>query len=229
MGTEALAAGGTVCEAQQRVSAGTPGGTSLCDSGLSSPPPVPHRAQALGSNALAVAKRLRVPVMILKPEAGRRIMIGASSKAPQQVQVKEDPDREEAEVTLAPRPNGGQPEKPVGVKTLLAYEVRGGPGALQKGGCAVVLIAAPSSARLQTGAVSNSMVRFVSMLLRPDMDTLILARATGSAPGSAPPPPGVSASSGPGNMQTSAEARSCSVSAAIVPARPGRTSPRPIC
>lgn len=135
----------------------------------------------LGSNALALAKRVRVPLMILKPEAGRRIMIGASSKkVVAQVQTKEEP-QEELEVTLAARPNGGQPEKPVGVRTLLAYE---------------------------TGAVGTSMVRFVSMLLRPDMDSLILARATGLAPGAAPPLTGAPAQLAiQSNMQTSAEVR----------------------
>lgn len=84
-------------------------------------------AQALGSNALALAKRVAVPLMIIKPEAGRRIMIGASSKkAVTQVQTKEEP-QEELEVTIAPRPNGGQPEKPAGVKALVAYEVGGDP------------------------------------------------------------------------------------------------------
>lgn len=79
--------------------------------------------QALGSNALAAAKRMRVPLMIVKPEAGRRIMTGASrKKIVPQVQTKDEP-QEDMEVSIAPRPNGGLPEKPIGVKTLLAYEV----------------------------------------------------------------------------------------------------------
>lgn len=50
------------------------------------------------------------------------------------------------------------------------------------------------------------MVRFVSMLLRPKMDTLILCRATGAPPGPAPPPSSTPASP-QSSMQTSAEAR----------------------